>query len=231
MKTRNGKIARLPRDLREQLNRRLDEGEPGKRLVVWLNALPEAQAVLAAEFGGRPVSEQNLSEWKGGGYRDWQRSQERRDVVRQLTAEAEELAGTTGEVTVSAALSTVLLAELALTARELLAETSDPETRWERLQEVMRRLAQLRREESNASRARVTRERWEQELQQAEAKRCARGALLPLQSLLLQEAYLGMFSHAQPALQAAAPELAGTLWLTDSLNAAGPPGRGPTESK
>src|ERR1035441_634149 len=69
--TRIGKIARLPRELREQLNCRLHDGEPGTQLVVWLNSLPEAQAVLAREFGGRAVSEQNLSEWKQGGYRDW----------------------------------------------------------------------------------------------------------------------------------------------------------------
>jgi len=31
--TRNGKIARLPKDIREELNRRLEDGEPGKHLV------------------------------------------------------------------------------------------------------------------------------------------------------------------------------------------------------
>ena len=74
--TRNGKIARLPRAVRLELNRRLDEGEQGKKLVVWLNALPEVQAIVAAEFGGKPIREQNLSEWKQGGYRDWVAQQE-----------------------------------------------------------------------------------------------------------------------------------------------------------
>jgi hypothetical protein len=36
-----GKIARLPRGIRDQLNRRLDEGEAGTGLVRWLNALAE----------------------------------------------------------------------------------------------------------------------------------------------------------------------------------------------
>ena len=31
--TRNGKIARLPRALRDELNRRLQDGQPGVRLV------------------------------------------------------------------------------------------------------------------------------------------------------------------------------------------------------
>ena len=34
--TRNGKIARLPREIRDELNRRLDDGGQGKDLVEWL---------------------------------------------------------------------------------------------------------------------------------------------------------------------------------------------------
>ena len=47
--TRTGKIARLPNDLRDHLNRRLRDGEKGKTLLKWLNALPEVRALLAAE--------------------------------------------------------------------------------------------------------------------------------------------------------------------------------------
>src|SRR5437879_3228885 len=89
--TRNGKIARLPREVREQLNRRLQDGEPGTNLVDWLNSLPEVQAVLAAEFESRAISEQNLSEWKAGGYRDWLAQQEALDMIGRLTANAAEL--------------------------------------------------------------------------------------------------------------------------------------------
>ena len=60
--TRLGKIARLPRAVREQLNHRLADGEMGKRLVEWLNTLPVVHAVLTAEFGGRAINEQNLSD-------------------------------------------------------------------------------------------------------------------------------------------------------------------------
>ena len=89
--TRNGKIARLPREVREQLNRRLQDGEPGTKLVDWLNSLPDAQAVLAAEFESRAISEQNLSEWKAGGYRDWLAQQEALDMIGRLTANTAEL--------------------------------------------------------------------------------------------------------------------------------------------
>src|SRR6266436_6472801 len=42
-----GKIARLPLAIREQLNRRLQDGEIGRDLVVWLNSAPEVQADFA----------------------------------------------------------------------------------------------------------------------------------------------------------------------------------------
>ena len=71
--TRTGKIARLPLEIREQLNRRLQDGEIGKELVVWLNSLPGARAVLKKAFGGRPINKENLSGWKQGGYVDWER--------------------------------------------------------------------------------------------------------------------------------------------------------------
>jgi len=69
--TRNGKIARLPRTVREQLNRKLDDGQPSKSLVAWLNSLAPVQAILQKEFNGTPINQSNLSDWKLGGFRDW----------------------------------------------------------------------------------------------------------------------------------------------------------------
>ena len=48
-----GKIGHLPKALQEDVNRRLEKGEHGRTVVAWLNALPEVQAVLAAEFAGQ----------------------------------------------------------------------------------------------------------------------------------------------------------------------------------
>jgi hypothetical protein len=44
--TRNGKIARLPKDVRHQLNHRLEDGEPGNQFVDWPNGLPQVQKTL-----------------------------------------------------------------------------------------------------------------------------------------------------------------------------------------
>jgi len=89
--TRTGKIARLPHHIRDQLNGRLYEGEPAKHLALWLNSLPEVQAILAAGFGAKPIRPQNLSERKQGGYRDWLLQQEALELVRRLAEDAGEL--------------------------------------------------------------------------------------------------------------------------------------------
>src|SRR6266853_4950456 len=90
--TRNGKIARLPLAVRQELNRRMDEGEQGKKLVAWLNGLPAVQAIVAKEFGGKAIREQNLSEWKQGGYRDWLAKQEALEIAERLGEDAAEWA-------------------------------------------------------------------------------------------------------------------------------------------
>jgi len=68
--TRTGKIARLSRNIREGLNVLLDNNQPGSAIVEWINSLPETKEVLDNCFDGRPISEQNLSEWRQGGFRE-----------------------------------------------------------------------------------------------------------------------------------------------------------------
>jgi hypothetical protein len=50
-------IARFPKAIREELNRRLDDGASGKSLVRWLNELPEVQDLVKNECGGRCIRE------------------------------------------------------------------------------------------------------------------------------------------------------------------------------
>jgi hypothetical protein len=93
--TGNGKIARLPRAIRDELNRRMDDGQTGKELLPWLNGLPEVQKLLAEQFAGRPIIKQNLCEWRAGGHRAWQARQETLTQARELAGDAEELASAT----------------------------------------------------------------------------------------------------------------------------------------
>ena len=89
--TRNGKIARLPKAIRDELNQRLEDGQMGVRLVEWLNSLPEVQQVLTEQFDGRAINEVNLTEWKGGGFPDWQARRDMQAHAQELAEEATDL--------------------------------------------------------------------------------------------------------------------------------------------
>jgi hypothetical protein len=128
-----GKIARLPRPIRQELNRRLDEGEPGKKIVAWLNNLPEVQTVMAKEFGGKPIREQNLSEWKKGGYRDWVAQQEALEIAGRLGEDAVEWTGE-GRRPITDTLAHFLVARYAVATRRVV-ETGGREG-WHLLREM-----------------------------------------------------------------------------------------------
>ena len=70
MRARTGKIARLPGPIRHELNRCLHNGTLGKEFDIWLNELAEVQCVPAHCFPGRLVTEDNISAWRQGGFRD-----------------------------------------------------------------------------------------------------------------------------------------------------------------
>lgn len=139
---RKGKIARLPSDLRDQLNRRLQDGAPSKPLAAWLNSLPKVRAVLKADFAGQPINEMNLSNWRHGGFRDWLQLQEQRDSVALFLEEAGDLFPAGSDL--SADISSFLAAHFAITARALLQSAPDPETRWQRLRQLLPAAARLR---------------------------------------------------------------------------------------
>ena len=157
--THNGKIARLPRNIRDELNQRLDDGETGGRILEWLNSLPPVQSVLAAEFGGVEINAQNLSNWRQGGYQSWLKQQERRNLVCELTENAEELAMEAGGVEIGNHLSAVLVAELVAAARAALEELADPAERCARLQQFLLTLARVLRQDYQAGRLAIERER------------------------------------------------------------------------
>jgi hypothetical protein len=200
--TRVGKIARLPREIREQLNHRLQDGELGKRLVDWLNALPEVKAVLVGEFNSRAITEQNLSEWKTGGYRDWEKHQERRVLVRQLAEDAEDLEASNKNGEVSRHLSVVLAADLAQATREALAQTTNVKERLECVGQAVGKFTQLRREESNAERVRLTRERWQAEQNEAGAKDRTNHVLFPIYAAVIHKSFMGLMADSSPESQA-----------------------------
>ena len=165
---RNGKIARLPRDLREELNRRLQDGEPGGPLLAWLNALPAVLAVLARDFGGCVISKQNLSEWRAGGFVEWQARQETLAQARELAADATELAAAT-EGKLTDHLATVLAARYASALAGWNGEVTDEFRRKQRaLRGLCQDIVELRRGDHSGARLNLERERLEREREKTE---------------------------------------------------------------
>jgi hypothetical protein len=100
---RQGKIARLPAAIREEVNQRLHDGQTGSQILPWLHSLPEVLRVLDELFKEEPITPQNLSEWRTGGYQDWLRQRERVENLKTLSTYAGQLAQAGGSLTEGAA--------------------------------------------------------------------------------------------------------------------------------
>ena len=85
----------------------------------------DRRTVLEADFGGRAVNEQNLSEWKQGGFAEWQRHQMDREWARVLAEESEELNEDGGSVPAAERLAAPVALALAQLLRESAALDAD----------------------------------------------------------------------------------------------------------
>jgi hypothetical protein len=159
--TRRGKIARLPRPIRETLNRRLSDGEMAQPLLAWLNAQPEVQSVLNQQFEGRPITEQNLSEWRHGGYIDWEQKEALRESIREVVEDMDDLQ--IGQPQKSVAERFAELQALAL-GRLLMTAFAEPvsDRREQRILALVRSLNNVRRCDNDSERVRLKRERQQQ---------------------------------------------------------------------
>jgi hypothetical protein len=81
--------------------------------------------VMAAEFGGMPVSNANFSEWKRGGYQDWLAEQESLSGVGFMLEEAREFEKL-GEEDLMERLALWLSVRCAIEARKQRAPGADP---------------------------------------------------------------------------------------------------------
>jgi hypothetical protein len=155
---RSGKIARLPPDIREQLNQRLANHESSTSLVKWLNALPEVQAIVTQEFGGKAVMRQNLHEWRHGGHAEWRRQQEARAIMEQLHQEGNELTKM-ADGSVSNIMAQWLAARYVVGMKQRLGWNGDPTAAWEQLRECCHDVMALRRADHLAQRLELDREK------------------------------------------------------------------------
>lgn len=158
-KTRTGKIARLAAPIREQLNTRLNNGESGPKLVAWLNALPETRELLQAEYEGRPISEQNLSEWRNGGYAEWLA---RREMSQQAAAFAAQAATLAPAAITTDALFQNLIALYAVAMQSWSPAEMNPAHAFiDSLKPLLKDVLAIRKSEQNALRLALEREKLE----------------------------------------------------------------------
>src|SRR5436190_7299335 len=157
MKNRNGKIARLPHQVREELNRRLRENDEGKELVDWLNALPEVQEVLKAEFLGRPINESNLTHWRQGGYEEWLWREEAEYRATELSFQAKELREANGRLVEHLATDLLLRYAAVLSEMETNPE-KDLRPKLRRMWKMCRMVSTLRGGEIRAARLKLQQE-------------------------------------------------------------------------
>jgi len=98
--TRTGKVARLPKVLRDHVNQMLLDGVPFAKII---------------ETIGEPakdITEKNIGNWKTGGYQDWLLDLDRNDALRLTRESALELASQKAGATVQDAGRAIAAAQL-----------------------------------------------------------------------------------------------------------------------
>ncbi len=171
---RRGKIARMNHGVRQSLNERLRDGEGGASLLEWLNGLPAVKSVLEEQFGGLAITEQNLSDWRQGGYAEWLARQDIVELAGEMAEHADEVQGAVfgdGEQDFSDGLSALLSAELARATKALLSGQEYPPEQWKRLKQLMMMVNVLRRGDHRARRLRLQNDKWQEEWRAIEEAR------------------------------------------------------------
>jgi hypothetical protein len=152
-------IARLPFNIREDLNNRLLENVPVKDILIFLNTDSTVRHYMEMLFQGRPISEQNISEWRQGGYQEWLAYRSCIENVRDLSEDAARVALT------GVSAEHPLLAITATFAEMVKKWGAMPEIAFNRklivLQDLVNMALALRRSEQKGARLQLDRERLE----------------------------------------------------------------------
>ncbi|HWH69672.1 MAG TPA: hypothetical protein VNT26_09825, partial [Candidatus Sulfotelmatobacter sp.] len=96
----NGKVARLPKTLRDQVSQMI------------LDGLPYTQIIQALGEAGKALNEDNIGNWKNGGYRDWLLDLQRAQALRATREAALDLLTQQAGVPVQDAGRTIAAAQL-----------------------------------------------------------------------------------------------------------------------
>ncbi len=159
MTTHRSKIARLPFNIREELNHQIMDNVPTKEILSWLNTDPMVRHYMERLFQNRFITEQNLSEWRQGAYQEWLDYRSCVEDVRDLSEQAARAALTdiSGEH--------LLVALTAMFARMIKNMEKTDEIAFNRkvlvVQNLIKMALSLRRSEQRDEALRLNRERLE----------------------------------------------------------------------
>ncbi len=144
---KRGKIARLPEAIREQVCRKMADGEPGSKILPWLNELPQVIKILSEDFEGLRINDQNLSAWRSTGFAEWMKRRERVERTKELARYAADQAKANGASIAEGAASVASgkILELLETVDDASGNALDVES----LVKVTTALASLRTTEQN----------------------------------------------------------------------------------
>jgi hypothetical protein len=181
---RNGKIARLPLAIREELNQRLQNGEPHVDLVAWLNGRDDVRAVLARLYKGHEVYDSNLTEWVQGGYEDWSKHQDALEWVRETADESAELQEAAEDRAVTDLLAAPVAVMLGRCLKEAAAAAQTDPQKWKDVLAASREINQLRRGDHEERRIRSDEARRAAEAEEAESRRRSEQAMSPFYAFM-----------------------------------------------
>ena len=189
---RNGKIAKLPESIREQLNQRMENDDDGPALLDWLNGLPETRQTLQDGFQGAPITRQNLCEWRQGGFREWQLRHQFIGQAQDLSNAAGDLDKTLGACPLPGALVSMLATRYAAVLNSWDGEP-DPklEEKLRLLRSLARDVALIQRTSHQAARQEAEQRQRQEEERQRETKERKAKIIAPIMALMMQKACAG----------------------------------------
>jgi hypothetical protein len=170
-RARTGKIARLPHSVREALNERLRDGLPRAEITAWLNSLPAVRSLLKKRFGGSPITEDNVSKWRHGGYAGWLENQQTKEAMAIMAAACRNIEPADREA-LTDQLSLVLTARMVVELRKFDEMPEGPlkSAAW---RELVWSLVLLRRGEFYAGKLRLERDKLFPKKEAEESPLCA----------------------------------------------------------
>jgi hypothetical protein len=115
----------------------------------------------------------NLSNWRLGGFRDWEAQQEALAAVRQSGTNAAEINQAAGGQ-LAEHLALCLTARIAVALQKPPSGADDPAAELQRLRQLCADLVALRKGDHNAARLRIEREKLDLELKRAAAEEALR---------------------------------------------------------